>query len=113
MRPLRAPSRLGALLGALAVLLALLVLPALHPAHATSAPGQAPALTSPGEASGDAPGECPICRGLARVRSAPAAGGVDLRAAANLVLERSLLEVTLPHTPAPSVPRARAPPALF
>ena len=70
MRPLCAPSRLGALLGALAVLLALLVLPALHPAHATRAPGEAPALTSPGEASGDTPGECPICRGLARVRSA-------------------------------------------
>ena len=112
MRPLRAPSRLGAVLGALAVLLALLVLPALHPAHATRAPGEAPALTSPGEASGDAPGECPTCRGLARVRSAPAAAGIDLRAAANLVLERILFEVTLPHTPAPSASRARAPPIL-
>jgi hypothetical protein len=113
MRRLLAPSRFGALLGALAVLLALLVLPAVHPAHASRAPDQLPALTSPGEASGDALGECPVCRGLARVRSAPAAIGVDLRAAASLVLERSLLEVTLPHTPAPGVSRARAPPALY
>jgi hypothetical protein len=113
MRPLRAPSQLGAVLGALAVLLALLVLPALHPAHAYPAPGTEPALTSPGPASGDAVGECPLCRGLARVRSAPAGAGVDLRAAASLVLARALLEVTLPHAPAPSVSRARAPPVLF
>ena len=113
MRRLLAPSRFGALLGAHAVLLALLVLPAVHPAHASRASDPLPALTSPGEASGDALGDCPVCRGLARVRSAPATAGIDLRAAANLVLERALLEVTLPHTPAPSVSHARAPPALY
>jgi hypothetical protein len=111
MGPSSVATCLGATLGPPAILLALLVLPALHPVHATGLGGQAPALTAPGQPMEEAVGECPLCRGLARVRSAPAGAGADLRAAANLVLERRPLEVTLPHTPARSVSHARAPPA--
>ena len=110
MWPPSVATRRGAVLGSLAILLALLVVPALHPAHAAGGAEQAPALTAPGQATGDAAGECPVCCGLARVRRAPAGAGPDLRAAVNLVVERTLLEVTLPHAPARSVSRARAPP---